>query len=39
VEVTDQKLVGVVLGTVPPVGTKVDTGSAVTMNVGVKKKK
>jgi membrane peptidoglycan carboxypeptidase len=39
VEVTDQKLVGVVLGTVPPAGTKVDTGSAVTMNVGVKKKK
>ena len=39
VEVTDQKLVGVVLGTVPPAGTKVDTGSGVTMNVGVKKKK
>lgn len=36
-EVSDPKLDGVVLGTVPKAGTKVDKGSIVTMNVGVKK--
>ena len=36
-EVTDPKLVGIVLATAPPAGTVVDRGSVVTMNVGVKK--
>lgn len=38
-EVTDPKLDGVVLATVPRAGTEVDKGSIVTMNVGVKKQK
>ena len=34
--VSDPKQDGVVLGTMPKAGTKVDRGSVVTMNVGVK---
>jgi membrane peptidoglycan carboxypeptidase len=36
-DVTDPKLDGIVLSTIPPAGSSVEKGSVVTMNVGVKK--
>jgi serine/threonine-protein kinase len=36
-DVTDPKLDGVVLSTIPTAGTSVEKGSTVTMNVGKKK--